>query len=159
MFPPFIKVLFESKYCLWEKMITWVLGIAFIQQCAFVYIYEGLTFLNMSHFAGTQRSPQSVPGGVTSPLFMTTLSNLRNNVYRICFQKFLTNRRRILFLLAWEKGMLLMDPCQIFQKLHLLTFEISVAGQIWFQQCVKSTKYKRLIRIIYLSNSFWDLPI
>ena len=63
------------------------------------------------------------------------------------------------FCWQWKKGILLLDPCQISQKLHLLTFEISVAGQIWFQQCVKSTKYKRLIRIIYLSNSFWDLPI
>ena len=32
--------------------------------------------------------------------------------------------------------------------------KISVAGQIWFQHCIKSVKYKRLIRIIYLSHSF-----
>ena len=58
------------------------------------------------------------------------------------------------FCWQWKKGILLLDPCQISQKLHLLTFEISVAGQIWFQHCIKSVKYKRLIRIIYLSHSF-----
>ena len=72
----FYKGVFESKYYLLEEIISWVLGTAFIQQCAFVYIYEGLKFLKMSNFCwdlkvaalSIRRAPHLVPRRVTSPL-------------------------------------------------------------------------------------------